>query len=405
MIVRTKLTASPQGETLLQQIEHNPQILHYISISPTPNCFFLHTVNELLNDKDIIVQQVIECKSAGYDIAWYGNSTSDITPHGFPVEYFEYQAGAYHENGVATESQQWNCIDKGLYQPGKTTKPTRLAILKYLDEANQLHKLDYSLKVLEPSDPTISANVIKSQQDCIDTIGGTVEYFLSLNRTMDIEMTDICANGMQHYVGYPYQTRIYKNTGWSLVAESNTGFNVPNPWEPVQPRLYQDGPMISEKTYRPIMNSHPFVIVGEYGLHEHLNKLGYQTFEKFYGITLDKFYPMSQCPASDNTRSAHHDYESIQYVVSHFYNNISANQDEVREMVTHNKQLLLANYKKTKQWLLDKDEYVLGSTGDRVMNLHDFFWQAISYRNNNGKDLTIMQTAPEKYIISLDQLK
>jgi hypothetical protein len=407
MIVRTLLRGfSPTtGSKLIDHLENDPGIQHWRSISPTPNCFFIHTVNELLNDKDLFIQEIIECRNAGYDIAWYSNSTCDITPHGMPVEYFEYQAGAYHENGVATESQQWNCIDKGLYQPGKTTKATRLAILKYLDEANQLHKLDYSLKVLDPSDPTMDANVLRGQQESIDSLGTTVEYFLSLNRTMDIDMIDICANGLQHYVGYPYQTHIYENTGWSLIAESNTGFGIPNPFSPGEiPRSYQDGPMISEKTYRPIMNSHPFVMVGEWGLHQHLNKLGYQTFEKFYGVDLEQFYPMASSPHPDNNRTKRHDYESIRDVVSQFYNNISANQDEVREMVTHNKQLLIANYNKTKQWLLDKDEYILGNTGDRIMNLHDFLWQSISYRNNNGKDLAIMVSAPERYLKDLDQL-
>ena len=405
MIVRTKLNAFSH-ETLLQQIEHDPQVKHLRSISPTPNHFIFHTVNEILNDKDRHVAEVIECQNAGYDVAWYSNSTSDITPHGYPLEYFEYQAGAYHENAVATESQQWNCIDKGLYQPGKTSKITRLAILKYLDDSNELHKLDYSLKVLDPNDPTIKPDVVESQTRLINELGTNTEYFLGLNRSMDINMNDICANGVQHYVGYPYQTHIYENTGWSLITESNTGFNIINPYESGKPRSYQDGPMISEKTYRPIMNSHPIVIVGEWGLHQHLNSLGYQTFEKFYGVDLDKFYPMAQCPSSDNTRRQHHDFESIRNVVSQFYNNISANQDEVREMVTHNKQLLIANYNKTKQWLLDKDEYVIGDNGDRhVVNLHDHLWMEISYRNNNGKDIEILRTTPERYLINLDQLK
>lgn len=419
MIVRTMLGwENPESthfngkpaRTLLQQIEQDPKILSDRALSPTPNCFFFHTINELLNEKEDYIKQVTEVKNAGYDIAWYSNSTCDIRPYGgIPIEYFEYQAGAYHEEGIATEIKQWNCIDKGLYQPGKTTKEVRLAILKYLDDANLLHKLDYSLRVLDPNDPTVQKSFVKEQQNCIKRLGSTLEYFLNLNRSMDIDMQDICANGLQHYVGYPYQNHIYENTGWSLITESNTGFNIPNPYSGTEHtpgwNTFQDSPMISEKTYRPIMNSHPFVMIGEWGLHEHLNSLGYYTFEKFYGVNLEEFYPFGYVI---DGRKVQDDYKAIQNVISQFYNNISANQDEVREMVTHNKQVLISNYNKTKQQLLDTNEYIIGSHGDHVMSLHNFMWQGVSYRNNNGKDLAVF-TQPEKsskqLLINIDQLK
>lgn len=419
MIVRTRLYECSHHDphfTLLQQIEQDPFIIRRNSENITPNYYFFHTVNELLNNKERYIKEITEARRAGYDIAWYSNSTCDITPYGGNMlEYFEFQAGAYHENGIATESKQWNCIDKGLYQPGKTSKDVRLAIIKYLDDANLLHKLDYSLNVLDPNDPTIERDVIERQQHAIDMVGGggTVEYYLGFNRSMDINMDDIISNGVQHYVGYPYNNHIYANTGWSLITESNTGFNVPGPYHIYEgnghrPGLfYQDGPMISEKTYRPIMNSHPFVMVGEWGLHEQLKSIGYQTFEKFYGVELEDFYPFSEAETNHGSRSLYDDYESIRNVVSQFYNNISANQDEVREMVTHNKQLLIANYKKTKQWLLDKDEYVYGCHGPKAMKLYDYLWQAISYRNNNGKDIPNLsgpETAPEDLLIQLDQL-
>ena len=414
MIVRTMLSWEHPGatydgktaRTLLQIIEQDPKIKFDRSLSPTPNCFFFHTINELLNEKEEYIKQVTEVRNAGYDIAWYSNSTCDIRPYGgIPLEFFEFQAGAYHEEGVATEIKQWNCIDKGLYQPGKTTKVVRLAILKYLNDANLLHKLDYSLKVLDPTDPTVHSSVINQQQLCIDSLGSTVEYFLKLNRSMDIDMQDICAQGLQHYVGYPYQNHIYENTGWSLITESNNGFKIPNPYEQ-DGNEFQDGPMISEKTYRPIMNSHPFVMLGEWGLHKHLNSLGYHTFEKFYGVDLEDFYPFGEIEYKG--RTIEDDYVSIRNVISQFYNNISANQDEVREMVTHNKQVLISSYNKTKQQLLDQDEYILGYHGEYVMNLHDCLWQAISYRNNNGKDLEIFsqpERSSKQLLINIDQLK
>ena len=410
MIVRTRLHECSHHDphfTLLQQIEQDPAIVNANAQNPTPNHYFFHTVNELLNCKERYIAQINEARSAGYDIAWYSNSTCDIAPYGGTMlEYFEFQAGAYHEHGIATESKQWNCIDKGLYQPGKTSKSVRLAIIKYLDEANLLHKLDYSLKVLNPNDPNQNQDVLETQQQAIDSVNGTLEYFLGFNRSMDIDMSDIVSNGVQHYVGYPYHNHIYANTGWSLITESNTGFNIPGPHN-IEGNGYQDGPMISEKSYRPIMNSHPFVMVGEWGLHEHLKSLGYQTFEKFYGVELEQFYPFSMSDLNHGERTIFEDYESIRNVVSQFYNNISANQDEVREMVTYNKQLLIANYNKTKQWLLDKDEYVFGSHGPKAMKLYDYLWQAISYRNNNGKDIPMMDgpaNAPEDLLIHLDQL-
>jgi len=65
---------------------------------------------------------------------------------------------------------------------------------------------------------------------------------------------------------------LYKNTHFSLVSETFTGSKV---------RL------VSEKTYKPIMMGHPFLIHGTTGTLSYLQSLGYETFQNIFDETYD----------------------------------------------------------------------------------------------------------------------
>jgi len=222
----------------------------------------------------------------------------------------------------------------------------------------------------------------------MDYLGKPLEYFLKLEKDLDSNINLMQNHGVQHYSGYPYDYTLYEQTGWSLVLESNEGFNIKNNIHPGRNASFQTKPMCSEKTYRAIYNCHPFIMIGEIGLHEHLNSLGYKTFEKFYGCELADFWPMTH--VSDK-------YEKLPHVVEQFQQNLVTHKDEVAEMVAHNKQTLINGYNTTKQMLLDTNEYV--NYEGNVLNLHNYSWAAVSYRNHNSKEmLPDHTTIPEKYI-------
>ena len=76
-----------------------------------------------------------------------------------------------------------------------------------------------------------------------------------------------------HYLGYPYDVGLYKTHNLSLIAETHYEHN-----QEFHP---------TEKTYRAIANSHPFIIASTpYFLHN-LKQKGYQTFSNFWSENYD----------------------------------------------------------------------------------------------------------------------
>lgn len=72
-----------------------------------------------------------------------------------------------------------------------------------------------------------------------------------------------------HYSGYPFCSSLYKNSLFSIISESNfDGFPI---W-------------LTEKTYKTIVNRHPFIMAGQPGTLKYLKELGFYTFEEYCKI-------------------------------------------------------------------------------------------------------------------------
>ncbi len=70
-----------------------------------------------------------------------------------------------------------------------------------------------------------------------------------------------------HYLGYPFDYTLYEKTKYSLVAETH----------------YENNPfLLTEKTARPILNKHPFVIASTVGFLKQLHEFGYHTFNELW---------------------------------------------------------------------------------------------------------------------------
>ncbi len=70
-----------------------------------------------------------------------------------------------------------------------------------------------------------------------------------------------------HYLGYPFDYTLYEKTKYSLVAETH----------------YENNPfLLTEKTARPILNKHPFVIASTVGFLKQLHEFGYYTFNELW---------------------------------------------------------------------------------------------------------------------------
>ena len=80
-------------------------------------------------------------------------------------------------------------------------------------------------------------------------------------------------NRNHHEDMYVEVDSIYNNTYFSIVSETTAEDNV----------LF-----ITEKTYQPIYNFHPFIIAGGWGTLDYLRKCGYKTFPDLFDESYDK---------------------------------------------------------------------------------------------------------------------
>lgn len=347
-------------------IENDPDLVNNKSRNKEANSYMLVTANEICNNREKFTREVHEAIQHGYDITWLANDTTEITPDlGISYNHFEYQAGAYHHHGLVKESPKWSRLSTGLFLPGKSNKMHRLAPIKYLHESGALKDMVYSLKLLRSGIP----------QDLFDELNTTEEFFLPLEKDLDFSLDLMTQGSNQHYTGYPYDSELYSKTGWSLISESSSGFKIPSPHSAGCHNLFQDKPWLTEKTYRTIYNSHPFILLGEYGCHDFLNQMGYQTFEKFYGTEVDNFWP------NINDHNVHTECQELVRVVKRFKINLQVHQEEIAEIVEHNKQNLINRYNDTKTMFESMNHNVIFENTNRTMPLCDYAWFS-SYRNN-----------------------
>lgn len=68
-----------------------------------------------------------------------------------------------------------------------------------------------------------------------------------------------------HYGGFPFDENLYKTTNISLISET----------------AFTGSPFVTEKTYRAIVNHHPFVIASAVGQNKELQQQGFVTFDEF----------------------------------------------------------------------------------------------------------------------------
>jgi|SRR6056300_66119 len=127
-----------------------------------------------------------------------------------------------------------------------------------------------------------------------------------------------------HYLGYPYDVKLYKHHNLSIIAE--THFDQNQEFHP------------TEKTYRAIANSHPFIIASTPYFLTKLHNKGYQTFNKYwnenYDFTINDADRLQQLT------------DSIKYSIENiFYSNI-------KNICYHNLNTLKNNAVNTKQKII-----------------------------------------------------
>jgi len=87
-----------------------------------------------------------------------------------------------------------------------------------------------------------------------------------------------------HYLGIPYQTFLYEYTQFSVVSETH-GWRGP-PYN------------VTEKTWRAILNCHPFILAGQPGMVDYLESMGFNCYRSF--LKIDYLYDSNEWTHDDN---------------------------------------------------------------------------------------------------------
>ena len=81
----------------------------------------------------------------------------------------------------------------------------------------------------------------------------------------------------KHFSGYPFDKKLYLDTYFSVVSETHSGAHNCNP---------QFFP--TEKTYKAIINCHPFIMLSTQNFLHNLKEQGYKTFDPYINEEYDK---------------------------------------------------------------------------------------------------------------------
>ena len=242
------------------------------------------------------------------------DTARELTKDRKNVYYINTWAYITYKHSVTRHRNKWYPKSKkALFLIGKPVRRHRIGLMYYFYANNLLEYLDYSLYF--PPKPN-NINAIKNADiHYLQDEQYIIKFLIDIQKpSMDIDISKCYDTNVFEYTGFPTNLKYYKNTCLSIVSENSVELK-PNPMGKI------DMPYLTEKLYRAMINHHPFIIVGDIGIDEHLTQLGYKTFNKF-------FLP----PATEIDLILNWTAKSVK----HFIDNLDKNVDEIREMVTHN---------------------------------------------------------------------
>lgn len=244
-------------------------------VAKTNTCVFSITEtvepDQWIDYVDLFCQQVrtrftfVEKIFLALDITYdsYSSKISLANVNGIVYVDFDF-ISLYYGNGTEvppTFNEQWNShSDKFLFLVGKANKLNRIRLLQELEKSNALDSCTFSLQATnnELDDcRKFLPNLSTVEQD---------QFFDRVNNTV----VDYEIRSMQNAGNHPAlpTDKLFATSLFNLVAE--TWFDRPY-W----------APMITEKSYKPILNHSPFIIAGDLFTCKELQNRGFRTFNQY----------------------------------------------------------------------------------------------------------------------------
>jgi len=308
----------------------------------------LHVLNSVLKKHNLSVKNDLVCI--------FNLTIPDIGVKTLNINYFAYLTYYVHTFQDNKFNTKWNSnSNKALMLLGKMNKDHRYRTCEIMVDNNWLieENIDWSMEL---------------QYD-----GKLTPY----KRMLDVDLTacHVPVPGVPweltiHYTGYPYAESLYENTLYSIILESASG-NL---------KTFQAQPSTTEKTYRAMINRHPFILICSANTHKLLNDQGFKTFEAYYECPLDVF----------ETTDVHSDTytDGLMKTLENFNKNLLNNIDEVQEAVTHNFNKVM-QYGKFIQNELEQHVVINDDHNMDLMSLPIYLDSSIRYKNltNNTQEI------------------
>jgi hypothetical protein len=174
--------------------------------------------------------------------------------------------------GLQKFNKSWkNKKFKFLFLCNKLDKSNRILPLINFEKYNLLNEKNCIWSLHDQS--FCFENIFSVIEDhSINFTRSELELFLTKYQKNPDQISPLIRNNTIHYDGIPFDHSLYKASSLSVVSESQT-----HP-------LYI---WITEKTWRAIVNKHPFIIAGQPRTLEYLKRYGFKTFENYLPYEYD----------------------------------------------------------------------------------------------------------------------
>jgi len=238
----------------------------------------------------------------------------------------------------AIANDKWNPnTGKFLFLTGKWYKDNRFKLFCELEKNNLISSAVYSLFIPKkyPTNFDSYINKIITEEKYYDFYN---KFNCNPDNTRTLTHGEDQGYFTHHVSAIPYDVNLYKSTSFRLISETE--------WNGT-PNEFDDGcdPWLTEKTWIPIFNKHPFIIAGQKYTLKKLKKLGFKTFEEYL--------PVKNYDLLDNKQRM----DAIVQNVEFWIKNIKNFQSSIESDVVHNYNNLIAYCQKDYdllQFLIDK---------------------------------------------------
>jgi hypothetical protein len=253
------------------------------------------------------------------------------------VDYFLYRVYkevVVHKKSAVRQIEKSLTFDKQkfLFLTGKAGKVNRIGLLKKFVDAGLMTHAEWSFYYFE-----LNKQYNRLVRDQLPDL--TDEEFKQFVKTWSrnpdtIDIVQIGNKLGYEYNGIPYSIDLYTQTDFSVISESSF--------------LQTDNPWITEKTWIPILNKHPFIIAGDTNILQKLEQMGFETFRDFLKIPdYDKIVDTADRLAAvvENTQYFLDNIKKNSVLINH---DISQNYSRLTELYFLNNERIL-NFMHTHQ--------------------------------------------------------